>query len=114
MSMSNQDRKSPRLDSDQFISYRVFDSEERVCDEGMAKTKDISQSGVAVENRTAIEVGAKVELTIALSEDLIKVDGIVRNVDKNSEDQYNIGIEFSKITPEQIKQLSEEFPEILE
>ena len=114
MSMSNQDRKSPRLDSDQFISYRVFDSENRVCDEGMAKTKDISQSGVAVENRTAFEVGSTVELTIALAEDLIKVKGIVRNVDKNSEDQYNIGIEFSEISEDQLKKISEEFPEILE
>lgn len=112
--MSNQDRKSPRLDSDQFISYRVYDSEDRVCDEGMAKTKDISQSGVAVENRTAIEVGARVELTIALTEDLVKIEGIVRNVDKAGEDQYNIGIEFAEISQEQLEHISKEFPEILE
>ncbi len=111
--MSNQDRKSTRLDSDQFISYRLFDSEGRVCDEGMAKTNDISRTGVAVENRTAFEVGFKVELTIALSENLVKVDGVVRNVEEINENQYNIGIEFSNITDDQVKEISEEFPEIL-
>ena len=111
--MSSQDRKSTRLESDQFISYRLYDSEDRVCEEGMAKTVNISRSGVAVENRTEFNVGAKVELTIALTEDLVKTDGIVRNVDKKDDTSYQIGIEFVNISENEIKQLAQEFPEIL-
>jgi hypothetical protein len=111
--MSSQDRKSARLESDQFISYRLYDSEDRVCDEGMAKTIDISRSGVAVENRTQFEVGAKVELTIALTEDLVKTEGVVRNCEQKDEATFHIGIEFSNISESEIKQLAEEFPELL-
>lgn len=111
--MSPVERKSTRLESDQFISYRVYDAEDRVCDEGMAKATDISKSGVAVENRTPFEVGAKIELTIALSDDLVKANGIVRNVDQ-VDDLYQIGIEFENISDDQIQQLGKEFPAILE
>jgi hypothetical protein len=111
--MSSQDRKSTRLESDQFISYRLYDSEDRVCEEGMAKTVNISRSGVAVENRTEFDVGAKVELTIALTEDLVKTDGVVRNVDKKDDTSYHIGIEFVNISENEIKQLAQEFPQIL-
>lgn len=110
--MSSQDRKTARLESDQFISYRLFDSENRVCDEGMAKATDISRSGVAVENRTPFEVGSKVELTIALSEDLVKTEGIVRNTDQVADSTFHIGIEFTSISEDQINMLVKEFPEI--
>jgi hypothetical protein len=112
--MSSQDRKSARLESDQFISYRLYDSEDRVCEEGMATTVNISRSGVAVENRTQFDVGAKVELTIALSEDLVKTEGVVRNVDQKDDSTFHIGIEFTNISESEINQLAEEFPEILE
>ena len=110
--MSVQDRKSTRLESDQFISYRLYDSENRVCDEGMAKTKDISRSGVAVENRTPMEVGARIDLTLALSDDVVKISGVVRNSEKMN-DIFNIGIQFSEISEEEMEKISKEFPEIL-
>ena len=110
--MSVDDRKSNRLESDQFISYRLYDSENRVCDEGMAKTKNISRTGVAVENRTSMEVGSKVDLTLALSEDVVKIKGVVRNSEK-TDDVYNVGIEFSDISEEQLSKISKEFPELL-
>jgi hypothetical protein len=112
--MSSQDRKSTRLESDQFISYRVYDSEDRICGEGMAKTRDISRSGVAVENRTPFEINSKIELTIALTEILVKTEGVVRNVDKIDESTYHIGIQFTDITEEQIQKIAQEFPQILE
>ena len=76
----------------------------------MAKANDISRTGVAVENRTAFEVGFKVELTIALSEDLVRIDGVVRNVEEINENQYNIGIEFSNITDDQVKRFLTKIP----
>ncbi len=112
--MSSEDRKSNRLESEQFISYRLYDSEDRVCDEGMAKTVNISRSGVAVENRTQFEVGAKVELTIALTEDLVKTEGVVRNVDQKDDETFHIGIEFVNISENEIKQLADIYPEILD
>jgi hypothetical protein len=112
--MSFKDRKSTRAESDQFISYRVYDSDNRVCDEGMAKTRDISRTGVSVENRRPFEVGARVELTIALIEEIIKTGGVVRNVKKIDEQTYYIGLEFTKISEEEIEKLRKEYPHLIE
>ena len=110
--METSDRKGVRVESEQFISYKLFDSENRICDEGMALAKDISRNGVAVENRRSFDIDSRLELTIALSEDLIQTEGVVRNVKEIDEKTYLIGIEFSNITKDQIKKLSKEFPGI--
>jgi len=112
--MSFKDRKSNRAESDQFISYRAYDSNNRVCDEGMAKTRDISRTGVSVENRRALEVGARVELTIALIEDVIKTESVVRNVKKADDQTYYIGLEFTRISDEELEKLGKEFPNLIE
>jgi hypothetical protein len=112
--MSFKDRKSTRAESDQFISYRAYDSNNRVCDEGMAKTRDLSRTGVSVENRRPLEVGARVELTIALIEDVIKTEGVVRNVKKADDQTYYIGLEFTRISDEELEKLSKEFPNLIE
>jgi len=111
--MSAEDRKASRLESTQFISYRLYDSEDRVCEEGMAKTKDISRTGVAVENRTPFKVDARVELTIALSEELIKTEAVVRNCLEIDENTFQIGMQFTQISEDEIQKLSKEFPNIL-
>jgi c-di-GMP-binding flagellar brake protein YcgR len=111
--MSVQNRKSTRLDSDQFISYRLFDEKGQICDEGMATTRDISRSGVAIENRRPFDLDAKVELTIALSEELIKADAKVRNVKELGEEEYLIGLEFDNLSSEDFDKLKSEFPDIV-
>ncbi len=111
--MSVQNRKSTRLDSDQFISYRLFDREGNICDEGMAKTKDISRSGVSVENRRSFDLDSKVELTIALSEELIKADATVRNEKEIADGQYLIGLEFVDLSSDDYDKLKSEFPNIV-
>jgi len=110
--MSSQERKSTRSVSDQFISYRLFDSEGRVCDEGMARAIDISRSGVALDCRSDFEVNSKIDLTIALTDDIVKCVGEVRNVEKISETAYHVGIQFTEISEDQIEMIVAEFPEI--
>ena len=110
--MSEKERKSTRLESDLFISYRLFDSDDRVCEEGMAKTRDISKSGVALENRTDFPVGSRVELTIALSEELVKADAVVRNCKELGENAFLMGLEFQTLADEDFDKLRAEFPEI--
>ena len=110
--MSEKERKSTRLESDLFISYRLFDANDRVCEEGMAKTRDISKNGVALENRTEFEIGSKVELAIALSEELVKANAVVRNIKKMSESAFLMGLEFTTLSDEDFDKLRAEFPEI--
>ena len=53
--MSEEKRKSVRIESDQFISFKVYDDQNRICNEGMALAKDVSKSGVLLENRSGFE-----------------------------------------------------------
>ena len=111
--MSEEKRKSVRIESDQFISFKVYDDQGRICNEGMALAKDVSKSGVLLENRTGFDVGSKVDLAIALSEEILNVKGVVRNSKAMDENSYQIGIEFSEISEEELTKLASEFPNIV-
>ena len=111
--MSEEKRKSVRIESDQFISFKVYDDQNRICNEGMALAKDVSKSGVLLENRSGFDVGSDVDLAIALSEEILNVKGIVRNSKKIADNTFQIGIEFSEITEEELTKLASEFPNIV-
>lgn len=111
--MSIQDRQAVRVESDQFISFKVFDDDNRICNEGMALAKDISTSGVKIVHRTSFETEARVELTIALSKDLITAEGIVRNVKAVDDNTFLIGIQFQNISDKEIELLRGEFPNLV-
>ena len=111
--MSEEKRKSVRIESDQFISFKVYDEQNRICNEGMALAKDISKTGVLLENRVGFDVDAQVDLAIALTEEILNVKGIVRNSQLINENTYQIGIEFLEITEDEISKLASEFPNIL-
>ena len=108
-----QARKTNRIQADQFIAFKVFDNEGRVCEEGMALTKDISASGVLLIHRIMYESGTKFELQIALPEELLNAEGIVRNIREVGDGTFEFGIEFVNISENELKKLKKEFPEIL-
>jgi c-di-GMP-binding flagellar brake protein YcgR len=110
--MAKQERKNVRIQSEQFISYKLYDKKGKVCDEGMGVARDVSKTGIALENRRTMEIGARIELTIALREDVIHTEGTIRNVKELAENSYLTGIEFNKISKEEIEQLAKEFPSI--
>ncbi len=111
--MSEQKRRSVRIKSDQFISFKVYDEQDRICDEGMALARNVSKSGVLLENRNGFENGAKVDLAIALSDELINVHGLVRNVKAINDQIFQIGIEFEGFSEDEVEKLSSEFPDII-
>ena len=111
--MPEHKRNSVRIESDQFISYKVYDDQNRVSDEGMALARDISKTGVLLENRSSFEVGAEVDLAIALSDEVINAKGKVRNIQVIDEHTFQIGIEFEGLSEEEIGKLSSEFPDII-
>ena len=110
--MITEERKSNRVQADQFISFKAFDKEDRICEEGMALTRNISATGVLLERRTPSEPGDKFELQIALPDELIKANGIVRNVKNVDDTTYYVGIEFVNIADDDIQKIKQEFPDI--
>ncbi len=111
--MSEEKRKSVRIESDQFISFKVYDDQKRICSEGMALAKDVSKTGVLLENRSGFDVGSNVDLAIALTEEILNVKGIVRNSNMVNENTYQIGIEFVNVSEEELIKLASDFPNII-
>lgn len=111
--MTEENRKSVRIESDQFISFTVYDDQNRICNEGMALAKDVSKTGVLLENRSGFDVGSSVDLAIALTEEILNVKGVVRNSKMISRNNYQIGVEFVDITEDEVSKLASEFPNIL-
>jgi hypothetical protein len=110
--MTEQERKDVRIQSEQFISFKLFDKDEKVCAEGIGIARNVSKTGVALENRHSMDIGARIELTIAMADDIVQADGTVRNVNGLDENAYLIGIEFRNISIEEIEKLAKEFPSI--
>jgi len=111
--MPEHKRNSVRIVSDQFISYKVYDDQKRVSEEGMALARNISKTGVLLENRSGFQIGSDVDLAIALSDEIINAKGRVRNVQAIDEHTFQIGIEFEGLTDNEMEKLASEFPDIL-
>jgi len=109
--MEFEGRESKRIDTENFISYRLYDAEGRVF-EGMVTTLDISRTGTAIRSSRPMETGLKIELSVAVGDELVKTIGKVRNQKKNSDTDYQVGIEFDFLSDEDLDKLATVYPDI--
>ena len=112
--MDFQGRESRRIGSENFVSYRLFDAENRVFDEGMALTLDISRTGIGIRTDHDMEIGLKVEVVIAVGDELVKTYGHIRNVKEWDDGAQHVGIEFDFLSDDELNKLAQVYPEITE
>jgi len=62
----------------------------------MARTLDLSPAGARIEVHQNIELGARVELDIAIAEEITRVNGSVMHVEPLEQGGYILGIEFDE------------------
>lgn len=110
--MEFESRESTRIDSENFLSYRLFNADDQVFDEGMATTVDISRTGIAIRTAKSMDNGLKIELTIGVADDVVKTFGKVRNQKKHNDDEYQVGIEFDFLSEENLNKLATVYPDI--
>lgn len=106
-------RGAPRVESDNLLAYRLFDSEAKEIGGGMVKAFDISRTGVAIEAPYPMDAGFRIELTIGMGDDVVRAKGVVQNSKKVDEHTYHIGIEFDFLTDEDLNKIGMVYPEIL-
>lgn len=107
-------RKSVRVNAQLFISYDILDKEGKVVQAGMALSEDLSRSGVKIKDRSQLPVDTSVKVHLAVGDEVIDLDGKVRHVEKVSENNYHIGVEFSDVDTALLKKLAKNYPEILQ
>ena len=106
-------RGATRIESENLLSFRLFDKDDNVCNEGMVKTLDISRTGIAIQAQCSMQANQKIEFTVGMGVDIVKTTGIVKNVKKIDDDYYQIGIEFDFLTEEDLNKIGMIYPNIL-
>ena len=109
--MTDEMREAKRVDSQLFISFSLLNDMGTPSEGGMALALNISKKGVKLENRNPIEVATKLELILAVGNETIKVRGLVKYSDQ-VKDQYNIGVEFNKLSGEELALIEKYYPDI--
>lgn len=105
-------RKSSRVDAQLFISYDIMDESGQISYSGMALSRDLSRKGVLMEERTSFPENSKIQLHLALGQDVIDIDGQIRHVEEITENTYHIGVEFLEMSPDMIEKISKFYPQI--
>ncbi len=111
--MSQDMRKSSRIDARHFISYDVLNEQEQVILSGMALSENLSRTGIQITDRQAFPVDAPVRLHLAVGDDVIHIQGKVRHVEKIGEEEYRVGVEFTDIGNDVLQKIGEYYPGLL-
>jgi len=106
-------RESNRVDSENFVSYNMFYTQGQIVQAGIATTIDISRTGTALHATQELTVGAKLQLTLGVGDEIVKLTGVIRNQTPIGDGDFTIGVEFDFISNEALDKLSLIYPDIL-
>jgi hypothetical protein len=106
-------RGAKRVESENLVAYRVVDKDDNTISQGMVITLDISKTGIAIQSKEFMEADSLIELTLGMGEDVVKANGIVKNIKKISDEEYQVGIEFKFLTEEDLNIIGMQYPSIL-
>ena len=95
-------RRHIRIDSTNLLNYVCINDDGEAYTQGMGRTLNVSESGILLETCVSIDSDADVWLTIGIEEDLVDLHGKVIYLKKSDEDKYEAGIQFSKISDEEL------------
>ncbi len=89
-------RRYERIDAIH-LSYICIDEAGNVVHEGMGRTLNVSEAGILLETAFATEPGQTLNVTLAIGEDLLDVNGqVVRVYEK--EEVCHTGVEFRDLS----------------
>ncbi|MBW2528573.1 MAG: PilZ domain-containing protein [Deltaproteobacteria bacterium] len=100
-------RREPRVKVLNLVSVDQRDESGALTELSAGRTLDLSSHGMRVELTRPLPLRSRVQVTVALADRIITLEGQVRHVDQVSDDTCSMGIEFVSLTPEQIEALEE-------
>ena len=87
-------RQTERRYALNFLDYEVISDTGSVLGRGLARTLNVSETGLRLETSQFFEPGQKLRLTLGLNNDLIQVNGRVVNSQPENEDLCTSGVMF--------------------
>ena len=102
-------RQFARVDHEILASYSHYDPEEVKDDEGMAKTLNLSVSGLLLQLPRAVEVEQKLQLALNLDGQVVELVGrVVRCEAADAGDMHDVGVELVHV-PDPFVQVVERY-----
>ncbi|MEW5736829.1 MAG: PilZ domain-containing protein, partial [Thermodesulfobacteriota bacterium] len=105
--MTLERRRHTRIDSINLLNFSCFDDQDRLVEQGMGRTLNVSVSGILLETTAKLDLNGVVYVTIAFDEDLFSVKGKVVRQKETGENIYEMGIEFLDLDEGQRRYLLE-------
>lgn len=99
-------RRHKRFDSGNLLSYVCEDGNEKVVQQGMGKTVDVSEGGILLETHVAINVENTILLSIGFGDEMADIRGQIIYSRKRDDDMIESGIKFYNISDEGKKVLN--------
>lgn len=104
MTTANDQRRSPRIESENNVGYVLYNEMRVKVDQGSGRTLNLSQTGVGLETRKLLKGSYIVLVTIDLDGRKVKVKGrVVSSRFMESSNTYLTGVEFIGPKDEQLE-----------
>ena len=100
-------RKHKRFDSGNLLSYVCLDDSDKVVQQGMGKTLDVSEGGMLLETHVPISSGSDILLSIGLRDEMVDIRGDIIYWRKRDDDMVESGIRFVNVSSEGLSILHE-------
>lgn len=104
--MSIDKRKHIRIDSEN-LSHIIVEDGNVPVNEGIGKTLNLSESGILLETHFPMECGQGVDLTLALAEDLIELQGEVVHSRLDEKGCFRAGVQFKELDADALRMLKQ-------
>lgn len=91
-------RKHPRFDSGNLLSYVCLDNQNKIIQQGMGKTIDVSEGGILLETHVSISPDYTILLSIGFEDEMADIKGNVIYSRKRNDGMIESGIRFDNIT----------------
>ena len=102
--MSIEKRRHIRIDSEN-LSHVIVENGEETLQEGIGKTLNLSESGILLETHFSMESGQRVDLTLALGNELVEGNGEVVHSRTDPAGVSRTGIQFKDVDAETLRML---------
>ena len=100
-------RQYKRFDSGNLLSYVCVDMNDKVIQQGMGKTLDVSEGGILLETHVTIDVDYNILLSIGFEDAMADIRGNVIYSRKRDDGMMESGIKFMNLTAEGLEILKE-------
>ena len=105
--MTVDQRKSPRVESPNLLTYVCLDKDHKMVGQGMGRTLNVSEGGILLETHITIDPEYIVLLDIAMEDDLMQFKGKIAHIKKREDGKFESGVAFIDLDEEKTQFLKQ-------